>query len=104
MWAIASIKGKQYKLEEGKEVLVDRISSDVKDVNSEIKVLYLKNNDESLIGEPYLEKVKVEASLGEEKKGDKIKVVHYKPKSGILKTKGSRRIFSTLKIKKISLN
>ena len=102
MWAIATIKGKQYKLEEGKEVLVDRISQE-EELDSEIKILYLKNKEETLIGTPYLEQVNVKATLGDEKKGKKVKVVHYKPKSGILKTRGSRRVFSTLKIEKITV-
>ncbi len=100
--AILEIKGKQYPVKEGQVIKVDRIEQEEESEFSDVKVLfYKKNDDEIFFGRPFLDNVKVKAIVKGEFKDKKVKVVHYKPKSGIRKTKGHRQRYTFLKIDKV---
>ncbi len=100
---IVEIKGKQYPIKEGQTIKVDRIDQEENTDFNDIKVLFYKNeNQEVFFGKPFLENIKVQATVKEEKKDKKVKVVHYKPKSGIRKTQGHRQRYSILKINTIT--
>lgn len=100
-YAIISLKGHQYWIKEGDELVVDRM--DIKegdDIN--LDQVLLAKNKQVLIGTPDLDQVKVKAKVMEHFKGDKIKVVKFKPKKRYKKTRGFRPYLTRLKIEKIS--
>lgn len=99
-FVVLRIAGKQYKVSEGEEFLVDLLE-DTKKVSYE--VLLLADGDKVEVGTPVLEKVKVDLKvLAEEEKGDKLKVFKYKAKSRYRKTKGFRPKYTRLLLQKIS--
>ena len=68
-----------------------------------IKVLYGKTKEgKTLIGKPYVDTAKVKLSVDSEVRGPKLRVVKYRPKSGINKVKGHRQRYTNLKVEEIA--
>ncbi len=107
MYAVAEIGGKQYILEKGDTIVVEKIP---KDVNSEIvidKVLLYRADDESdiKIGFPYLENVRIEAEIINQIKSEKIIVLRKgNAKKNWRRKYGHRQQLTILKIKDIVLS
>lgn len=101
MYAIAEIKGKQYKIEIGSDVLVEYLGEG--DVSApEIKVMLLKKDDESvLVGKPYVEGVSVVSKVIEHIKGDKILIGKHKKRKDYRRKNGHRQNYHILKIEDI---
>lgn len=104
MYAVAEIGGKQYILEEGNIIIVEKIP---KEKNQEIlidKVLLLKKDDgEIKLGTPYLSGVKVKAEVIDQIKSKKIIVLRKgNPKKNWKRKYGHRQQLTLLKIKEIA--
>lgn len=107
-YAVIRIKGRQYRVEEGKEILVDKLT-DPKKIEPEVLLVVdptsqeLRGASGVKIGKPVLKDVKVKIKiLAEEEKGDKITVLKYKAKSRYRKKRGFRPKYARLLIEKIS--
>lgn len=99
-YAVIRIKGHQYKVFEGDEILVDKIS-DIKIIEHEI--LLFVDGDKVKVGKPTLSDVKVKIKvLTEVEKGKKIDVLKFKAKSRYRKHIGFRPKYTRLLIEKIS--
>lgn len=98
-FAVVRIAGKQYKVSEGQEILVDKLT-DTKKVEPE--VLLVADGDKVLVGTPLVEKAKVVVKvLVEMEKADKVRVFKYKAKSRYRKLRGFRAQHTRLLIEKI---
>lgn len=102
MSKIAVIKtgGKQYKVQEGETIKVEKILADD---GSQVKLdtLLIADGANIELGQPSLGE-KVEAEVIKTAKGDKVTVVKYKNKTRYKRTIGHRQLFTALKITKIS--
>ena len=87
-YAVIETGGKQYKVEKGTSLLVDRLG--VKEGEKVALRPVLFRDKEVVAGAKELEKVKVEATVTEHLRGEKIKVFTYKPKRGEKKARGHR--------------
>lgn len=100
--AILETGGKQYLVEEGKKIEIEKI----KNVNPEKiifdKILLYADDHNFLLGEPYLNNVSISAKLLKEKK-NKTLILKYKPKTRYRKKKGYKKITWLVEIEKISL-
>ncbi len=96
MWAVVEIKNKQFKVEKGDELLVERIKGEGDIILD--KVLLFCKNKETKIGAPYLENVKIKASILGEKKMPKITVYKYRRRKKYRRKKGHRQVLTRLKI------
>jgi len=101
MYALVEILGKQYKVEVGQTLLVDRINQEVGTELEYPTVLALVDGEKVKFGAPYVEGAKVVASLESEIKGDKVKVYKFEKRKGYRKTQGHREKFSMIKVNKI---
>lgn len=98
-YAIIRLGGSQYKVEEGQELLVNKLNT--KDVSSE--VLLVKNDKDLDLGTPTLKESRVKLSLVSElEKGDKLYVSKYKAKSRYRKRVGFRHEYSRVKVDSIA--
>jgi len=96
MYAVVETGGKQYKVEKGTALLVDRLDAKEGDTVALRPVMF---RDEEAILEPKeLEKVKVEATVAEHLRGPKIKVFKYKPKKGYRRRAGHRSELTRLEV------
>lgn len=98
-YAIVKIKGQQYKISEGDEILVDKLGTD----KPEVKVLLVVNERNVKIGKPEVKGAKIKIKIIEaEEKGKKLYVQTFKAKSRYRRKIGFRPIYSRLLIEKIS--
>ena len=95
-YAVIESGGKQYRVEEGTTLLVDRL--DVKEGDKVALRPVLFRGDEVLAGSKDLEKVKVEATVSEHLRGPKIKVFKYKAKKGYRRRAGHRSELTRLEV------
>ena len=99
-FAVIRIGGKQYRVTEGEEILIDKLI-DAKKVSPE--VLLFVDGEKIDIGKPVLAKAKVTVKvLVEVEKGEKIDVFKYKAKSRERRHVGFRAKYTRLLIEKIS--
>jgi large subunit ribosomal protein L21 len=100
-YAVIETGGKQYRVEMGTSLLVDRLSAKEGDKVTLRPVLF--RDKEVVAGAKELEKVKVEATVSEHLRGPKIKVFKYKPKKGYRRRAGHRSELTKLEVTEISL-
>jgi ribosomal protein L21 len=101
MYAIIASGGKQYKVEEGDIIRVEKLGLEAGTSYKFESVLAL-NNDSLVIGTPTVAGASVEAEVIREAKAKKVVVYKYKRKSGYHKKNGHRQQFTELKITKIN--
>ena len=99
-FAVIRIGGKQYRVTEGQEILVDKLA-DTKKVTPE--VLLFVEGETVEVGTPVLEKAKVTVKvLAELEKGEKVDIFKYKAKSRERRHVGFRAQYTRLLVEKIS--
>ncbi len=93
--------GKQYRASEGDILQVERIPAE-KDKKIVLeKVLLYTNDGKTQLGRPFLTDLKVEASVVDHVRGEKIRVAKFKAKSRYRKVIGHRQALTAIKIEKI---
>src|SRR5262245_6068766 len=100
-YAIVEIGGKQYRVEEGDSVVVDRVGEDEGAKVSPRALLFADGSNAVLDGAD-LSKVKVDAVVAEHVQGPKIRVATYRPKKRHKRQIGHRSKLTRLEIKKIT--
>lgn len=99
-YAIVRIGGKQYKAEEGKEILVDKLVDPKK---FGVEVLLLVDGDKTKFGKPTVKDAVVKLKvITEVEKGEKIDVYKFKAKSRYKRHTGFRSQHTRLLVEKIS--
>jgi large subunit ribosomal protein L21 len=101
MYAVVESGGKQYKVEQGTSLLVDRL--DVKEGDKVALRAVMFRDSDVLAAPKELEKVKVEATVAEHLRGPKIKVFKYKPKKGYRRRAGHRSELTKLEVTELKL-
>ena len=97
MYAIISSGGKQYKVEEGISIDVEKLNANIGDkVNFD--VLLTSDGKTVKAGSPFLKNVVCEAEVIAHGKADKIVVFKYKAKKNERKKQGHRQPFTRVKI------
>ena len=110
MYAIVEIAGQQFKVEAGKEIFVNRLPQEKGASVEFTKVLLVDEDGAVKVGAPYVEGVKVTATvLGRAErgvedglKGDKVLVFKKKRRKGYKKLNGYRHYFTKLQIDSIA--
>jgi large subunit ribosomal protein L21 len=103
MYAVAEIGGKQYIIEKGDTIIVEKLPLDISSEYTIDKVLMLKT-DEGVVklGTPYLDDVKITAEVVDQVKSKKIIVLRKgNPKKNWKRKYGHRQKLTLLKIKDI---
>jgi large subunit ribosomal protein L21 len=99
MFAIVEVGGKQYRVEEGREIVVDRLSDD-EGATVELRSLLVADGPEvRLAGDS---EVTVTARVVEHLRGPKISISRFKPKRGWHKKAGFRSGLTRLEVQKIA--
>jgi large subunit ribosomal protein L21 len=101
MYAVVESGGKQYRVEKGTSLLVDRLSAQE---GEKVALRAVMFRDDKVVAEPAeLEKVKVEATVSEHLRGPKIKVFKYKPKKGYRRRAGHRSELTKLEVTELKM-
>jgi len=101
MYAIVRVGNKQYRVEKGDTLLVDRVRGD-EGASVELEPLLFRSDDTIFDGGE-LEKVKVEAAVVGHERGKKIHGLKFKPKRGYKVRYGARADLTRIEIKDIKL-
>lgn len=98
MLAIVDLNGKQYQVEEGRYVTVDRLSMEVDEVFEIGNVLMVVDGEASVVGAPYVDGATVKAKVLRHARGPKILVYKMRCKKGYRRKNGHRQDFTQIKI------
>ena len=101
MYAVIETGGKQYRVQEGDVISVEKLGLIEGDKYSFDQVLMVSTESGVKAGNPVVEGALVEATVVEEGRGPKVVVYKYKPKKTYHKTNGHRQYFTKLKIDSI---
>jgi large subunit ribosomal protein L21 len=100
MYAIVKTGGKQYRVERGQTLLVERLpAAEGADVALE-PMLY--RSDEAVFDAAGLASVKVTAKVIEHVRGEKLRVFKFKPKRGYKRRTGHRQELTKIEVTEIS--
>ena len=99
-YAIVKTGGKQYRVEEGQWLLVERLRADAGDTVDLEPVLF--RSSDTVFDAKGLGKVKVQARVVEHLRGPKIRVFKFKPKRGYKRTAGHRQELTRIEVTKVS--
>ena len=98
MYAIVKAGGKQYRVEKGDSLLVDRMAEE-EGATVTLEPLLLAGDDKDPVFEAKaLGKAKVEAVVRGHERGKKIHVLKFKPKRGYKRRMGARADLTRLEI------
>ena len=101
MFAVIETGGKQYKVQNGDVIYVERLAQEE---NSEVKfqVVALGGENGLKIGTPYVEGASVTGKVLKNGKGKKITVFTYRPKKGSKRKMGHRQPYTKVEISAIN--
>ncbi len=102
MYAIIETGGKQYKVQEGDVIHVEKLNVPAGETFTFENVLVLANDDAFTVGSPTVKGATVTASVVEEGKGKKLTVFRYKAKKTYSRKLGHRQPFTKLTITAIN--
>ena len=97
MYAVIETGGKQYKVQYGDVIFVEKLAAE-ENATVEFKVIALGGDDGLKIGNPYVEGASVTGKVLKNGKGKKITVFTYKPKKSSARKKGHRQAYTKVKI------
>lgn len=101
MYAIIKTGGKQYRVQEGDNIFVEKLNADVDSNVVFDQVLAVVNDDDVKVGTPVVEGAKVTAKVLAQGKEKKVLVFKYKAKSNYRRRQGHRQPFTKVTIEKI---
>jgi len=101
-FAVIKTGGKQYLVEEGTILNVEKLPELEKGAKIVFSEVLLMGDDKAVtIGTPFIEKASVEATHEGNGRNKKVTVVRYKSKTRQMKKKGHKQHFSKVKIREI---
>jgi large subunit ribosomal protein L21 len=100
MYAVVETGGKQYRVEKGTTLLVDRLSAE-EGAKVDLRAVALLDKD--LVVGKDAEKVKVEAKVAGHERGPKIRVFKYRAKKGYRRRAGHRSELTRLEVTEIKM-
>ncbi len=101
MYAIFETGGKQYKVEPGEVIEVERLDGEVGSRIELDNVLLMGTDDGPTFGSPVVSGARVVGEVVEQGKGDKITIFKYKRKVRYRRKTGHRQIVTRLRITEI---
>ena len=102
MFALIRVGGKQYRVSDGQELLVDRLSAEEGTAFEGVEVLMIGEGENVQIGAPTVAGASVAATVVRHSKGPKIRVFKYKAKKNYRRRIGARAHQTLLRINSIS--
>ena len=102
MYAVIETGGKQYQVNEGDVIFIEKLAAEADETVTFDKVVALGADDGLKIGAPYVEGAAVEAKVLKNGKAKKIYVMTYKSKKNEKKKIGHRQPYTKVQIGKIT--
>lgn len=101
MYAVIETGGKQYRVQEGDVIFVEKLPQNPDETVEFDRVLLVGKEGEVKVGNPFVPGARVTAKVLEQGKGPKILVFKYKAKSNYRRRYGHRQPFTKVQIEGI---
>ena len=102
MYAVIKTGGKQYRVQQGDVIFVEKIDAQADEQVTFEEVLLVNDGEATKIGTPVVEGAKVEAKVLAQVKAKKIVVYKYKAKKNERKKQGHRQPYTKVEITAIN--
>jgi large subunit ribosomal protein L21 len=102
MYAIVKTGGKQYRVERGQRLLVERLPAAEGESVALEPILY--RSEETVFDKTGLAKVKVTAKVIAHERGEKLRVFKFKPKRGYKRRTGHRQELTRIEVTELALS
>ncbi|MEE9353967.1 MAG: 50S ribosomal protein L21 [Methylococcaceae bacterium] len=102
MYAVIQTGGKQYRVEEGTTLKIERLGLEEGDSVEFDKVLMIQSDGAVKVGQPYIDDSKVTATVKSQGRHKKIKVLKFKRRKHHMKQMGHRQYYTEVQITGIS--
>ena len=102
MYAVIKTGGKQYRVQQGDVIFVEKLNAQADEAVTFEEVLLVGDAEESKVGTPVVEGAKVEGKVLAQVKGQKIVVYKYKAKKNERKKQGHRQPYTKVEITAIN--
>lgn len=101
-YAVIQTGGKQYRVESGSEIDVEKLDAEVGSDIDLAEVLLISGDSGLKVGAPFVDGAKVSAKVVDQFKDDKVIAFKFRRRKGYHRTVGHRRQLTKLKIESIS--
>ena len=102
MYAVIVTGGKQYRVEEGETLRIEKlVAEDGANVDFD-RVLMVADGSDVKVGTPELKGAKVSATVTGQGRGEKVRIVKFKRRKNYLRTQGHRQSYTEIKVTAIA--
>ncbi len=101
LYAVVRTGGKQYRVQEGRSLTIDRLPGEPGESVELRDVLLLADGDDVTVGSPLIEGARVLGTIAEQGRAKKIIVFRYKSKTRSRKKTGHRHAFTRVQVEDI---
>jgi large subunit ribosomal protein L21 len=98
VYAIVRSGGKQYRVEAGQVVRVEKLAADVGEPVTLNEVLLVSGDGGTTVGSPLVSGAEVRGTVIEQGRGGKVRVFKYKKRKHYRRTRGHRQAFTAVRI------
>ena len=91
MFAVIVSGGKQYRVQEGQTLKLEKLAVEAGSSFDFDRVLLVSNGDDVKVGAPVVEGVKVSAEVVSHGRGDKVKIIKFRRRKHHMKRQGHRQ-------------
>ncbi len=102
MFAIVKEGGKQYRVEEGMTLVLEKLPAATSTDYQFKNILLYCNGDDIRVGAPALVNVEVIGEILGEQKGEKLVIQKFRKRESFEKRRGHRQTYARVRIKRIS--
>ncbi len=102
MYAIIATGGKQYRVEKGDVLFIEKLEATEGSTVKFDTVLAVGGEGETKVGAPSVEGASVEATVVKNGKGKKLNIITYRPKKGSARHMGHRQPYTKVEITAIN--
>jgi large subunit ribosomal protein L21 len=102
MYAVIATGGKQYRVEQGETLTVEKLGLEAGKTVNFAEVLLVADGDKVRVGAPHVSGAKVTAEVVGDEKGEKLTIYKYRRRKGYRRKNGHRQTYTRIKITGIS--
>ena len=102
MYAVVVTGGKQYRVEQGSKVRVEKLSGEAGSTVTLDQVLMVGDGSDIKVGEPTVDGASVSAEIVGQGRGKKVEIIKFRRRKHHMKRQGHRQAYTELKITGIS--
>ena len=101
MYAVITTGGKQYRVEKGGTLRIEKLTAEAGSTVEFDQVLLIADGEKITVGKPMLKGSKVLATVEEHGKGEKVTIVKFRRRKHYMRQKGHRQNYTKVRVTEI---